>query len=119
MNKDAEPDYKPVTAMTIAEINKRNQELYKNASANSEGVQATRDSEEKVERFSTRVALNNKLDELKAKGIEPKVAKIPAGGFEVSWSEKAQQDTDFFEGPEGYVHPIRGTKGYSNRKAGK
>jgi hypothetical protein len=43
---------------------------------------------EKVERFSTRTALNAKLDDLKAKGIAPKVAKIPAGGFEVSWTEK-------------------------------
>lgn len=27
-------------------------------------------------------------------------------------------DTEFFEGPEGYVHPIRGSKGYSKKKAG-
>lgn len=31
----------------------------------------------------------------------------------------AETDTEFFEGPEGYIHPIRGTKGYSNKKAGK
>ncbi len=28
------------------------------------------------------------------------------------------RDVEMFEGPEGYVHPIRGSKGYSKKKAG-
>ena len=38
--------------------------------------------------------------------------------FDALKTARSARDTGFFEGREGFIHPIRGTKGYSRAKAG-
>jgi hypothetical protein len=75
--------------------------------------------------------LENKLEHEKHPPRDPAAVAAVAGVKSLGQSEMTHRsvagrkdeepatDVEFFEGPEGYIHPIRGTKGYSNKKAGK